>query len=66
MKVLVPVKRVIGYNVNIRVKADGTGVDRREASHRQWHGRHRTDAVGPPGLVADLFDAVPELIEKLG
>ena len=27
MKVLVPVKRVIDYNVKIRVKADGTGVD---------------------------------------
>ena len=28
MKVLVPVKRVIDYNVKVRVKADGTGVDR--------------------------------------
>ncbi|NDR56842.1 electron transfer flavoprotein subunit beta/FixA family protein [Aliiruegeria sabulilitoris] len=27
MKVLVPVKRVIDYNVKVRVKADGTGVD---------------------------------------
>ncbi len=27
MKVLVPVKRVVDYNVRIRVKADGTGVD---------------------------------------
>src|SRR3990170_6792123 len=27
MKVLVPVKRVIDYNVKPRVKADGTGVD---------------------------------------
>ena len=27
MKILVPVKRVVDYNVNIRVKADGTGVD---------------------------------------
>lgn len=27
MKVLVPVKRVVDYNVKIRVKADGTGVD---------------------------------------
>ena len=25
MKVLVPVKRVIDYNVKVRVKADGTG-----------------------------------------
>ena len=27
MKVMVPVKRVIDYNVKVRVKADGTGVD---------------------------------------
>ncbi len=27
MKVLVPVKRVVDYNVHIRVKADGSGVD---------------------------------------
>ena len=27
MKILVPVKRVVDYNVKIRVKADGTGVD---------------------------------------
>jgi electron transfer flavoprotein beta subunit len=27
MKILVPIKRVVDYNVRIRVKADGTGVD---------------------------------------
>jgi len=27
LNVLVPVKRVIDYNVKVRVKADGTGVD---------------------------------------
>src|SRR5450432_170942 len=27
MKVLVPVKRVVDFNVKVRVKADGTGVD---------------------------------------
>ena len=27
MKVLVPVKRVVDYNVKVRVKADGTDVD---------------------------------------
>ncbi|MGN6596430.1 electron transfer flavoprotein subunit beta/FixA family protein, partial [Sphingopyxis terrae] len=27
MKILVPVKRVLDYNVKPRVKADGTGVD---------------------------------------
>ena len=27
MKVLVPVKRVVDYNVKVRVKSDNTGVD---------------------------------------
>src|SRR5512132_1606618 len=27
MKILVPVKRVVDYNVKVRVRADGTGVD---------------------------------------
>jgi electron transfer flavoprotein beta subunit len=27
MKVLVPIKRVVDYNVKVRVKSDGTGVD---------------------------------------
>src|SRR5450432_2974402 len=27
MKVLVPVKRVVDFNVKVRVKADGTGID---------------------------------------
>ena len=27
MKILVPVKRVIDYNVKVRVKPDGSGVD---------------------------------------
>jgi electron transfer flavoprotein beta subunit len=27
MKALVPVKRVVDYNVKVRVKSDGTGVD---------------------------------------
>ena len=27
MKVLVPVKRVVDFNVKVRVKSDGTGVD---------------------------------------
>ena len=27
MKILVPVKRVVDYNVKVRVKADQTGVD---------------------------------------
>ncbi|KAB1441982.1 electron transfer flavoprotein subunit beta/FixA family protein, partial [Bordetella bronchiseptica] len=27
MKILVPVKRVVDYNVKVRVKSDQTGVD---------------------------------------
>ncbi len=27
MKILVPIKRVVDYNVKVRVKADGSGVD---------------------------------------
>ncbi|MBT3401277.1 MAG: electron transfer flavoprotein subunit beta/FixA family protein, partial [Rhodospirillaceae bacterium] len=27
MKMLIPVKRVIDYNVKVRVKSDGTGVE---------------------------------------
>jgi electron transfer flavoprotein beta subunit len=27
LKILVPVKRAVDYNVKVRVKADGTGVD---------------------------------------
>ena len=27
MRILVPVKRVVDYNVKVRVKADGSGVD---------------------------------------
>jgi electron transfer flavoprotein alpha/beta subunit len=27
VKILVPVKRVVDYNVKVRVKSDGTGVD---------------------------------------
>ncbi|MFP5396973.1 MAG: electron transfer flavoprotein subunit beta/FixA family protein, partial [Gammaproteobacteria bacterium] len=27
MKILVPVKRVVDYNVKVRVKGDGSGVD---------------------------------------
>ena len=34
MKVLVPVKRVVDYNVKVRVKSDGTGVDTANAQLR--------------------------------
>ncbi|RZA32090.1 MAG: electron transfer flavoprotein subunit beta/FixA family protein, partial [Lysobacteraceae bacterium] len=27
MKVMVPIKRVVDYNVKVRVKSDGSGVD---------------------------------------
>ena len=38
MKVLVPVKRVIDYNVKPRVKPDGSGVDLANARLDQHHG----------------------------
>jgi len=99
MKVLVPVKRVIDYNVKVKVKADGTGVDLanvkmsmnpfdeisvEEAIRMKEAGvasevvivsigeKKTTDtirnalAMGADfGLVADLFDVVPDLTEKL-
>ena len=99
MKVLVPVTRVIDYNVKVKVKADGTGVDLanvkmsmnpfdeisvEEAIRMKEAGvasevvivsigeKKTTDtirnalAMGADfGLVADLFDVVPELTEKL-
>ena len=37
MKVLVPVKRVIDYNVKVRVKADGSGVDLANAKMSMTH-----------------------------
>ena len=34
MKILVPVKRVVDYNVKIRVKPDGSGVDTTNVSFK--------------------------------
>jgi electron transfer flavoprotein beta subunit len=33
MKILVPVKRVVDYNVKVRVKSDGSGVDVANVKH---------------------------------
>ena len=45
MKVLVAVKRVIDYNVKIRVKADNTGVETANVTIRNW-----TVSVQPSSL----------------
>jgi hypothetical protein len=46
MKILVPVKRVLDYNVKPRVKADGTGVDLAKGLSGLWGraGARATDA----------------------
>ena len=43
MKVLVPIKRVVDFNVKIRVKADGSGVDLANVNEieRTWGGGNR-------------------------
>ena len=54
MKVLVPVKRVVDYNVKIRVKADGSGVELLR------HGDPFFEQLGAPGLGdrERVFDAL--------
>ena len=39
MKIIVAVKRVIDYNVQVRVKADGTGVEKENVKKwtQPWH-----------------------------
>jgi len=92
MKVLVPVKRVIDYNVKVRVKAGGTGVDLAnvkmsmnpfdeiavEEAIRLNEPRYASlpnimkakkkpldeKTAADYGVVADLFQAVPELTEN--
>ena len=60
MKVLVPVKRVIDFNVKVRVKADQSGVDLQWAATLVSHG----DEVGALGVVH--FDASVEAARELG
>jgi hypothetical protein len=43
MKVLVPVKRVVDYNVKVRVKSDNTGVDVANVKMSMNQRRDRTD-----------------------
>ena len=56
MKILVSVKRVVDYNVKVRVKSDGTGVDIANVKRSRLGARHPRSY----GLEADLFTVVPE------
>jgi electron transfer flavoprotein alpha/beta subunit len=71
MKVLVPVKRVVDYNVKVRVKADGSGVDTANVkmSMNPFDEIATEEApifqVADLGLDGDLFKLLPKLTEKL-
>ena len=54
MKILVPVKRVIDYNVKVRVKADQTGVEL--ANVKMAKATNQSHAIQLPGLLLEAAD----------
>ena len=75
MKLMVPIKRVLDYNVKPRVKADGTGVDLSnvkmsmnpfdEIAVEEAVRLKERGVASEVVVVADLFLAVPELAGKV-
>ena len=56
MRVLVPVKRVIDYNVKPQVKAEGTGVD---LANVKMSMNPFDEIAVEEAMVGDLFKVVP-------
>lgn len=75
MKLMVPIKRVLDYNVKPRVKADGTGVDLSnvkmsmnpfdEIAVEEAVRLKERGVASEVVVVADLFLAVPEPAGKV-
>ena len=62
MKILVPVKRVIDYNVKPRVKPDGTGIDLANVKE----GKEILANSGLPIVAAnDLGDAARKIVAQV-
>ena len=61
MKILVPVKRVVDYNVKVRVKSDGSGVD---IANVQDNMRIAQEEIFGPVISAISFKDSDELIQR--